>query len=100
MSVVGGVEYHQIRNANSWTTFNRLGNSNVTAVAAAPDADGTAQFVGLSAGTEDWIMRNADGTWTAITPVNTGTAQTALAGFNTAKTSNTWYGTTQLITGN
>lgn len=101
MSIVGGVEYHQIRLANtSWSSFNKLGNSGVTAVTAAADTDGSAQFVGLSGGTEDWIMRNADGSWTSVVAVNSGVAQLALAGFNTATTGNLWHDTTQLITVN
>jgi hypothetical protein len=100
MSIVGGVAYNQARWANgSWSTFNQIGGySGATAVAAAPGANDTAQFVVVTIGTENWIMGNGvAGTWTSSVQLNTGVSEVALAGFNTAASTDNWYDTTQLI---
>ena len=101
MSVVGGSVYNQARaTSGSWSAFNKIGSySGATAVAAAPDADNTAQFLILTGSTENWIMGNwTTGTWTANTVLNTGVSAVALAGFNGAATTDSWYGTTQGMT--
>ena len=101
MSIVNGVAYNQARWANgSWSAFNQIGGySGATAVAAAPGANDTAQFVVVTGGgTENWIMGNwSAGTWTSNVQLGTGVSQVALAGFNTAAGTDGWYDTTQLI---